>query len=266
MNDLHSPQPVARVAPPSQNAAHRRTGTADPTWGPAGNHEAAVAARFNALHARFKAEVPADDVRLGAVLRSLDPIRGRRFLDLGCGKGRFAARLRALGAEVIGLDRSAAMLAGGEGLGRVLGSACRLPFLDKTFDGALAVEVLEHVANPDLERVLDEAARVLRPGGTLAIVDKNAASCNARRPWLPGLAVKWIDERRGRWMYPPGGPVRERWFWPGTLRDRLLRRFATVRVEHLLSPAEEGSRLFRGVPRARLLTLWAARAPGGDHG
>jgi len=231
------------------------------------SHEAVVAGRFDALHLRFKAEVPADDFRLRAVIRALNPCRGKRVLDLGCGKGRFAARLRGLGAEVVGLDRSAAMLAGGRGPGRVLGSACRLPFATAAFDGILAVEVFQHLPPSSLKTALDEAARVVAPGGTLAIVDRNAGGLDARRPWLPGLAVKWLDERRGRWMYPPGGPVRERWFWPDRLRDDLLRRFATVRVEHLLAPDEAGSRLFRGVPRARRMVLWAARTPrGGDLG
>ena len=231
------------------------------------DHEAAVAGRFDALHHRFKADVPADDIRLRAIIRALNPCRGMRVLDLGCGKGRFAARLRDLGATVAGLDRSAAMLVGGDGPGRVLGSACRLPFADASFDGILAVEVFQHLPPSGLDEALDEAARVVRPGGTLAIVDRNAGALDARRPWLPALAVKWIDERRGRWMYPAGGPVRERWFRPEALRDRLLRRFATVRVDYLLSPDEAGSRLFRGVPRARRMVLWAARAPrGGDRG
>lgn len=224
--------------------------------------ESLVAGRFDALHARFKSEVPAGDARLLAVAKVLNPLAGKRVLDLGCGKGRFAARLRALGAEVIGLDRSSAMLAGGSGGGRVLGSARRLPFATGAFDAVLAVEVLEHVAPEDLDPVLAEAARVLRPGGRLAIVDKNAGAMDARRPWLPSLVVKRIDERRGRWMYPAGGPVRERWFWPNSLRARLGRRFEGVGVEYLLSPAEAGWRLFRGVPAARLLTLWTATKPG----
>ncbi len=225
-------------------------------------HEAIVTERFDALHDRFKTDVPASDARLLAVARALAPLAGRRVLDLGCGKGRFAARLRALGAHVVGLDRSTAMLAGGSGPGRVRGSARRLPFADGAFGGVIAVEVLEHVAPSDLDAVLAEAARVLQPGGRLAIVDKNAGAMDPLRPWLPVLAVKWIDERRGRWMYPAGGPVRERWFWPAALRRRLRNRFEDVGFEHLLSPAEAGSRLFRGWPRARLLTLWTATKPG----
>jgi 2-polyprenyl-6-hydroxyphenyl methylase/3-demethylubiquinone-9 3-methyltransferase len=226
-------------------------------------HEGHVGARFDALEGRFKVEVAPDDARLRAIRGALGPLNGRRVLDLGCGKGRFAARLRAEGARVVGLDLSAAMLASARGLERVRGTGRRLPFAAGAFDGVFAVEVFEHMEPGGIEATLDEVGRVLRPGGTVAIVDKNAAALDARRPWLPSLALKWIDQRRGRWMYPADGPVRERWFWPGMLRDALRERFGRVQVEFLLSPAEARSRLHRRVPSIRLMALWSARAPGG---
>lgn len=226
-------------------------------------HEAEVRARFDSLHARFKREVASDDVRLRAVREVLNPLRGTAVLDLGCGKGRFASRLAAEGARVIGLDLSQAMLTAATGLSRVRGTASRLPFTDQAFDSVIAIEVIEHL--PSVEQALAEVRRVLRPGGIVAIVDKNAGSWNHHRPWLPNLAVKWIDERRGRWMYPPRGPVRERWFWTGTIRKAMERFFMDVRVEHLLSPTEAGRALFRSVPGARLLTMWSARVPGGPR-
>jgi 2-polyprenyl-6-hydroxyphenyl methylase/3-demethylubiquinone-9 3-methyltransferase len=223
-------------------------------------HEAEVAARFDRLQQRFRRDVAPDDVRLGAIRQALEPLPGRRVLDLGCGKGRFSRPLADAGAEVVGLDLSASMLAEAVGLPRVRASARRLPFAASTFDAVVAVEVFEHLAA--IDDVLMEVRRVLRPGGVLAVVDKNAGALNADRPWLPALLVKWIDERRGLWMYPAGGPVRERWFWPGRLRAHLAGRFERVRVAYLLSPGEAGCRLFRHVPRARLLTLWTARVAG----
>src|SRR5205085_1976365 len=91
-------------------------------------HEAAVSGRFDALEARFKDEVLPDDGRLLALFEALGRLAGRRVLDLGCGKGRFAAHLATRGAKVVGLDRSAAMLARAMDLERVRGSARRLPF------------------------------------------------------------------------------------------------------------------------------------------
>jgi 2-polyprenyl-6-hydroxyphenyl methylase/3-demethylubiquinone-9 3-methyltransferase len=223
-------------------------------------HEHEVAARFDELQARFKDRVAADDVRLLAILDALGPIDGRRILDLGCGKGRFARRLVEEGAEVVGIDVSAAMLRDSIGIRTARATARRLPFAAATFDAVVAIEVFEHL--PEIASALGEARRLLRPGGTLVIIDKNAASLNAQRPWLPSLLVKAIDERRGLWMYPSGGLVRERWFWPVGLRQTLRRHFERVRVAHLLSPNESRRWVFRNVPPARLFTLWTAHVQG----
>jgi SAM-dependent methyltransferase len=226
----------------------------------------AVLATFDALEARFKAHVAGDDVRLRAVISAFEPLETKRVLDLGCGKGRFGSHLQRLGARVVGLDLSSAMLAYAGAIARVRGSCRRLPFHDALFDGVMAIEVLEHLSDRGIEQTLAEIRRVLRPGGVVAIIDKNAGSFDARRPWLPSLAVKWIDERRGRWMYPASGPVRERWFWPAAMRGRLARWFENVHVQHLLSPGEAEAQLFRSLPALRLLALWTAQRPGGADG
>lgn len=225
--------------------------------------EAEVAFRFDALHGRFKAAVEPDDHRLRGVLDALGPVAGLRVLDLGCGKGRFARALQDRGAAVVGIDLSSAMLAEANGIDRVRGSIRRLPFRSAGFDAVLAVEVFEHLAPETWPEALAEARRALAPGGTLVVIDKSLTSWNAQRPWLPSALVKAIDERRGLWMYPPDGSVREHWFWPGGFRRELLRFFDEARVVHLLSPDEERRWLFRAFPQTRLMTLWAARAEGG---
>src|SRR4029077_242643 len=128
-----------------------------------------------------------DDSRLVGIMEGLRPLAGRRVLDLGCGKGRFARALGEQGARVVGLDVSAAMLeeAAGTGLDRVRGSARRLPFETASFDRVVAVEVFEHLAPEALDGVCGEVWRVLRPGGIFVVVDKNVYSFSARRPWLP---------------------------------------------------------------------------------
>jgi ubiquinone/menaquinone biosynthesis C-methylase UbiE len=228
-------------------------------------HEAEVASRFDLLHGRFKTALGPDDYRLRGIVEALGSVKHLRILDLGCGKGRFARALQELGASVVGMDLSSAMLSAASGLDRVRATARRLPFRDGAFYAAIAVEVLEHIDPRCRLDAFDESRRVLRPGGRLVIVDKNVASLNASRPWLPGVAAKRIDEYRGRWMYPAGGPVRECWFWPGGLRAELGRSFQDVRVVHLLSPAEEAGFVFRRVPAVRLMTLWVASVPGGRH-
>jgi 2-polyprenyl-6-hydroxyphenyl methylase/3-demethylubiquinone-9 3-methyltransferase len=188
-------------------------------------------------------------------------LQGLRVLDLGCGKGRFGRALAEGGAEVIGLDISAGMLAAARGMDRVQASVRRLPFAGSTFDAALAVEVLEHVETRLLDGVLAEARRVLRPGGKFLIIDKNLYSWNAQRTWLPSVALKWIDQYRGLWMYSPGDPVRERWFRAGGLKRRLRCFFCDVQVIHLSSRAEEGRFPFKHLPGTRLFAMWVAEAP-----
>jgi SAM-dependent methyltransferase len=109
--------------------------------------------------------------------------KGERLLDLGCGGGRHAFEAARLGAQVVALDAGAdevvqvratigAMVEAGEltsfeDTGAVQGDALRLPFADGAFDRVIAAEVLEHI--PDDNAAMNELARVLRPGGTMAV-------------------------------------------------------------------------------------------------
>ncbi|HEX3947317.1 MAG TPA: class I SAM-dependent methyltransferase [Acidimicrobiales bacterium] len=108
---------------------------------------------------------------------------GDRLLDLGCGFGRHAFEAARRGAAVVALDAGddevagvrdtfGAMLDAGElppgaPAGAVQGDALHLPFADGTFDRVIASEVLEHI--PDDRAAMAELARVLRPGGTMAV-------------------------------------------------------------------------------------------------
>lgn len=232
---------------------------------PPPHFESSVFSRFDAVQARFKPDVPRDDPRLLAILRHLGPIAGKVVLDLGCGKGRFAARFLEEKARVIGIDPSGGMLlaARDAGLAVAKGSARRVPMADASVDRVVLIEVIEHVEAGRVGETLREAARVLRPGGTIVIVDKNAASLDPVRPWLPAILVKRIDEARGRGMYPRGSLARECWFWPGQVEGRLRRAgFEGVRTERILGRAEEGRPVFGRFPIARRFVVWSARRPG----
>jgi SAM-dependent methyltransferase len=96
--------------------------------------------------------------------------------DLGCGTGDLAARLAPHVARVVGVDRSAAMLRAArrrlEALSNVdlrQGDLEALPLDDASCGAALLVLALTYVAEP--ARAVAEAARVLAPGGVLAVVD-----------------------------------------------------------------------------------------------
>ncbi|MFO0956201.1 MAG: class I SAM-dependent methyltransferase [Isosphaeraceae bacterium] len=221
-----------------------------------------VAHRFDELAGRFPDTLDPRDFRLSALGEAIGPWDGRVVLDLGCGKGRFGRHLRDRGARVVGLDVAFGMLDGGDGPARVQGSALSLPFRDAAFDVVLAVEMIQHLPPRGLERVLAEIGRVLKPEGHLAVIDRNPGALDPKRPWLPALVVKEIDQARGRWMYPRNGPVQERWQWPARFGARMSRLFDDVAWSYLLSPAEANRPVFRRMEQARRFVLWTARGRG----
>jgi len=105
----------------------------------------------------------------------LGDLRGRRVLDIGCGKGRFARVFREQepDAGIFALDISPEMLRFvPAGIPAVAGSMTDLPFATGSFDGAYATESLEHAV--EIGSAVAEICRVVRPGGRIAIIDKNA--------------------------------------------------------------------------------------------
>lgn len=100
------------------------------------------------------------------------------MLDAGCGKGRFAriVKDRHPSARVVALDLAEAMLRfAARDLERCAGSLTSLPFPSGCFDAAYATESLEHAV--EIETAVAELCRVLKPGGSLVIIDKNAEHC-----------------------------------------------------------------------------------------
>ena len=105
----------------------------------------------------------------------LGALRGKRVLDVGCGKGRFARVLleQEPEAELWGLDISGEMLRfAPESMHTRAGSMTELPFEDEFFDGAYATESLEHAV--EIDKAVSEICRVVKPGGRIAVIDKNA--------------------------------------------------------------------------------------------
>ncbi len=123
-----------------------------------------------------------DDIRWVRTLKNLVPGRlawfdhhanwaDKAVLDLGCAGGFMAEALAEKGAHVTGIDpaaeaieaaRAHAALSGHQ-IEYDVGVGERLPYADGAFDYVVCVDVLEHVQ--DLDQVLREVERVLRPGG-----------------------------------------------------------------------------------------------------
>ena len=109
------------------------------------------------------------------IRQDLGALAGRRVLDVGCGKGRFARILhdQEPAAAIFGLDLSIEMLRFAPAGVRVCaGSMTELPFAGATFDAAYATESLEHAV--EIDKAISEICRVVKPGGRIVIIDKNA--------------------------------------------------------------------------------------------
>lgn len=102
-------------------------------------------------------------------LRALDLPPGIRILDAGCGSGRNMVELAAFG-EVVGLELAEASVevARARGVGEVVaGTVDELPFAEDSFDLAVSLDVIEHLA--DARQSLSELRRVVKPGGVLLV-------------------------------------------------------------------------------------------------
>jgi 2-polyprenyl-6-hydroxyphenyl methylase/3-demethylubiquinone-9 3-methyltransferase len=125
-----------------------------------------------------------DDIRWVRTLKNLVPGRlkwfdqhidwqGKDVLDLGCAGGFMAEALAERGAHVTGIDPASDAIdaardharAGKLRIAYDVGVGEALPYDEASFDAVVCVDVLEHVA--DLNRVLSEVARTMRPGGLL---------------------------------------------------------------------------------------------------
>ncbi len=123
-----------------------------------------------------------DDIRWVRTLKNLVPGRlawfdkhidwhGKDVLDLGCAGGFMAEAMALRGANVTGIDPAADAIEAARRHARAsnlrirydVGMGEALPYDAAAFDAVVCVDVLEHVS--DLNRVLAEVARTLRPGG-----------------------------------------------------------------------------------------------------
>jgi ubiquinone/menaquinone biosynthesis C-methylase UbiE len=139
-----------------------------------------------------------EEHRIARLLMALSP--GDGVLDVACGPGNFSREFaRAVGASglVVGIDASQTMLERGaaelrrsgiRNLALIRGNAVDLPFRDAAFDGVCCFAAL-HLFDDPLE-ALDQMARVLTPGGRIAIMT------SVRRPVAPS-PLKPLIERAG---------------------------------------------------------------------
>ncbi|HTY39953.1 MAG TPA: class I SAM-dependent methyltransferase [Candidatus Paceibacterota bacterium] len=113
-------------------------------------------------------------VILPNLLRLLEPRAGQALLDIACGQGFFTRALAARGASATGADISSELIALAKRASPAsipfhIAPADKLAFAkNKSFDTALIVLALQNIEN--LDGVIAEAARALKPGGRFLIV------------------------------------------------------------------------------------------------
>jgi ubiquinone/menaquinone biosynthesis C-methylase UbiE len=131
----------------------------------------------------------------------------RRVLEVGCGTGHWLDALSAPGRHMIGLDRSAGMLARARatapGAPLVRSVAAPLPFANASLDAVLCMNALHHF--PDKPAFVAEAARVLAPGGELRTIGLDPHRGNPR--WA---VYEYFDGTReaDAERYPPSSAIR----------------------------------------------------------
>jgi ubiquinone/menaquinone biosynthesis C-methylase UbiE len=157
---------------------------------------------------------------------------GNRLVDLGCGTGDDVRVLAREGFWTVGLDFSWSALTFARDMfprGRYVQAdlrARRLPFADASFDGVIARCALHYFTLKQTEHIVDEVARILVPGGALAIV-VNSAKMLSKRMRYQYDTHKVLEPRTIRFA---DGVVRH--FFTRAELERLLRDEFEIEYEH----------------------------------
>ncbi len=107
---------------------------------------------------------------------------GIRVLDVGAGQGALSAKLNDAGFDVAACELHPEIFRCDQVECRQADLTQSLPYDDASFDAAVAVEVMEHLVDPD--RLFAEAARVLKTGGVFAMSTPNILSLKSRIRFL----------------------------------------------------------------------------------
>ncbi|MBS1369532.1 MAG: methyltransferase domain-containing protein [Lentisphaeria bacterium] len=133
----------------------------------------------------------------------VDTSPGQKILDLGCGTGDLTAVLAAKGADVLGIDNSAEMIVkaryGHPELMFAEIDALELPY-DEEFDTVFSNSVFHWI--PDVDRLLSEIRRALKPGGKLVCEFGAASNIATMRQAFAAASARHGHEYRERFYCP----------------------------------------------------------------
>ena len=124
---------------------------------------------------------------------------GSLVLDVGSGRGEFLELLSERGVRGVGVDADASMVAAirEKGLAAEQGEAVRhLEANPGAFDGVFAAHIIEHLDPDAVTRLIEAAARALRPGGRVIVVSPNPRNLQMV------MNDFWIDLQHVRFYHP----------------------------------------------------------------
>jgi ubiquinone/menaquinone biosynthesis C-methylase UbiE len=122
----------------------------------------------------------ADDVKKRALLKALSGFKNARVLDLGCGAGEHSLFLMSHGFTVIPVDLEKRCNGVLPCFARA--DAVQLPFVGKSFDLVVAIDVFEHI--PDIQTAFAEVKRVLKDGGRIIAFVPNDSPVPRIYSWI----------------------------------------------------------------------------------
>jgi SAM-dependent methyltransferase len=229
-----------------------------------------------------------DRVHGPALLRLLGPVQGLRVLDLGCGQGRFTRRLAARGAQVTGVDWSAAMIDVADAHERSAPLGIEYRRMDArlvarawppgSFDRVVACMSLMDM--PNSPAAVRGAYRLLRPGGRFVFSIShpfNTAAVGWQKSDSGAVRAMLMDD------YFSEGPGETEWamkrlkrpfktpFWHRTLESwySLLHRTGfeveALREPHATNRAARSNPLLAGTRQVPFFLVVSCRKPSTQH-
>lgn len=155
------------------------------------DHARAVERAFSSQAESFNASAVANaDEILEAIVAHAQPQSSQRWLDAACGPGVVSRRFARTAQSVHGIDvtqamvttaRREALAAGAENVTFEVGDATRTSLPDASFDGAVTRFSIQHIPMPS--RLFAELGRVVRPGGSVVVLDHLADDNVEDRSW-----------------------------------------------------------------------------------
>src|SRR3989338_3531621 len=107
---------------------------------------------------KFQAKIVSDFLNKKRIM-----LKGKKALDIGCGRGGYTRMLLEAGAKVTALDITKDYFMPHKGIKFVRGDALSMPFKDNGFDFVFCSSLIEHVADPN--KLVNEIKRVMKPHG-----------------------------------------------------------------------------------------------------